>query len=186
MSLPRRIEHSSFFRSSVLFLFCFCLAVPAPLFSKTDFKNELRFAGEPIFFSSLAPDKPVALVILKSGDCPICGGLMKRLSKLKSQVAAAGGVVIAILWDGDSTGTFATQKTFQGAVLLLATKAFLLRYEFWDGRHRKPVPGVLFLDRCGEPSFAIEGRSPHRGQEWMILKTLRHLASQPSNCGMLL
>ena len=186
MSLRRRIAHSFVFRSSVLFLFCFCLAGSAPLFAKTETNQELRFAGKPVSFSSLAPDKPVALVILKSSNCPVCAGLMKQLAELKSQVKESGGVVIAVLWDGDSKGTIGTQKTFQGVLLLRATKAFLSQYEFWDGRNRIPVPGVLFLDRCGEPSFAIEGRSPHRGQEWMILKTLQHLASQPSNCGMLL
>ena len=186
MSHRRRVDHSLISRSSVLFLFTFLMGASTPLFAKTDFKKELQFAGEPASFSSLAPDKPVALIILKSGDCPVCGGLMMRLATLKSQVKQTGGLVIAVLWDGDSTETIATQKTFQGALLLRATKAFLAQYEFWDGRYRKPIPGVLFLDRCGEPSYIIEGRGSHRGQEWMILKTLEYLADQPSSCGMLL
>jgi len=182
----RRIGQSSPVRSSLLFLFCFCLAVSAPLFAKTNPTNKVRFAGKSVSLSSLAPDKPVALIILKSGDCPVCSGLVKRLAKLKPQVQDTGGAVIAVLWDGDKTGVTATERMFQGSLLVRATKAFLSQFEFWDGRNLQPLPGVLFLDRCGEPSYIIEGRSSARGQELMILKTLEHLADQPSTCGMLL
>jgi hypothetical protein len=47
---------------------------------------------------------------------------------------------------------------------------------------RRPLPGVLFLDACGDVAGAIPGRQPGADQTRTIVETLERLAKAPARC----
>lgn len=149
-------------------------------------KSHFLYGGESVALSLFAMDNPVALIVLKGGDCPVCNQLVKDVAHLQSSVPGAKGKAAAVLWKEDPSKLSLKERNFQGIPLFRTSLEFFVEFDFWDIRHRTPVPGVLFLDRCGEPTYIVHGRSQRGSQAVLILKVLAHLAQKPSECGFIL
>ena len=160
--------------------------LPSVCWAKSLTSSEYFYGGKPLSISSFALDKPVALVILKSAECPVCSRLLGELFQAKLKLRTKNGKIAAVLLDQDVAKVPFREKTFLEFPLFRVSKSFLVRYEFWDARRMSSVPGVLFLDRCGKPSYVIQGRSLGMSQVTLIHKVLRNLADEPSACGMIL
>ena len=148
--------------------------------------SEYSYGGKPLSISSFALDKPVALVILKSAECPVCSRLMGELEQAPFKSRSGHPKIAAVLLDEDVATVPFREKNFLGFPLFRVSKSFLVRYEFWDARRMTSIPGVLFLDRCGKASYTLVGRTHDRSQAILIHKILRNLAGEPSTCGTIL
>jgi hypothetical protein len=61
--------------------------------------------------------------------------------------------------------------------------ALLERLGFWWPEMGHPMPGLIFLDRCGDVNRRVFGRRPGSSQDDIVIDILRELAKQPAACG---
>jgi peroxiredoxin len=131
----------------------------------------------------LVGDRPVAVIVVKATDCPVCAAQVASLARRVDDVRATGGDVVALLaadradaraWAARTAGPFAVRTVSQPRILD--------DVGLWMRDARQPLPGVVFLDRCGDVRDVVRGRGPGASQDAVVLETLRRLARERTPC----
>lgn len=147
-------------------------------------KGFLAPDGARISLSDLARGRPVAVVVIKGEWCPACRAQLVELSKRISEVNAAGGEVIGLSTEDAGTNRkLARELGLRFDVLGEPEAQLLKRLGYWLPEEGHPMPGLIFLDRCGDVASRFVGRRPGADQTELVIKELRRISRLPSGCG---
>ncbi len=148
------------------------LAPPATAQQQADLPNpySLRVLedheGQATSLGRAAAGHRLVVVVMKSGECPVCRGQLQRLRARAEQLARLGATVVglshdgAVAADGDRTGPFG-----DFAVLLDRNREVLRALRLWRPTWRHPVPTLLVFDMCGAERLHVRyGRFPGSGR----------------------
>lgn len=140
--------------------------------------------GERTALSTLAQGRPVAVIVIKGSWCSACRDQLLSLSEMLDEIREAGGDVVGLSTEDAGTNRMIMKDLGLGFPILGEPSARLLeRLGMWIRDKGHPMPGVIFLDACGDVAARQLGRRPGVSQDAMILETLRKLAQDGSRCG---
>lgn len=140
--------------------------------------------GTKVALSDYAAGRPLAVVVVKGHWCKACTDQLSSLSKKLDKVRAAGGDVVGLSTEDAGTNRMIMEKHGLGFPVLGEPSAALLeRLGFWWSEMGHPMPGLVFLDRCGNVARRVFGRRPGWSQDDIIIDILLDLAKQPATCG---
>jgi peroxiredoxin len=140
--------------------------------------------GRNVSLREVGAGRPLAVAVIKGEWCPACRTQLEAISAKAEDVRAAGGAVIGLSTEDSGTNRkLAKELGLRFDVLGEPEAKLLKQLGFWLPEDGHPLPGVLFLDACGDVATAIVGRQPGVDQTRVILETLDRLARQPTRCG---
>ena len=116
--------------------------------------------------------QPVAVVVAKGTWCPVCVDELRRLGHVPT------GAVVGLFAEPEAK-VEAAGASLPVPVVADPDHAWVERHGFTRPGLSHPLPGVLFLDRCGAPAGRLDGRSPGRSQASRIAAVLQALAERP-------
>jgi peroxiredoxin len=128
--------------------------------------------------------RAAVVIVMKSGSCEVCLAQLRTLSKRRSDIAAIGAV-IAGLNTSSSTMNQRLQRDLNLEILRDPTGETLRSIRLWVPRIAAPLPGVVFINRCGEIEAVMSGRGPGHDDTQTILTTLKQYAAQ-TVCGVVI
>ncbi|MFW5966788.1 MAG: peroxiredoxin family protein [Persicimonas sp.] len=121
----------------------------------------------------IAPGRPVALVVMKHINCPVCQDQLVELTDRLDQVQRTGGAVYGLSTSEPAANQRLMQEKRLGFPVLTDVDRSLHReVGLWSDERGHAVPGVVFLDEDGQVRDVHRGRYPNQPQEGMILKRL--------------
>lgn len=141
-------------------------------------------AGKKVSLREAGAGRPLAVVVIKGEWCPACRTQLEAVSAKLGDIRAAGGGVVGLSTEDSGTNRKLARELNLGFEVLGEPEAKLLKQlGFWLPADGHPLPGVLFLDACGDVAGAIPGRAPGVDQSRTIVETLQRLARAPAKCG---
>lgn len=133
--------------------------------------------GDSIALDEIAPERPVAIVVMKGSWCPVCQRQLKRLSKQLRDVQSANAAVVGLTTAVPEQNRRLRQKLgLQFPILSDTSKDFHRRLDMWRDGACHAIPGVVFLDESGDIVKVHRGRYPGKPQDEFVLDTLRKLS----------
>jgi peroxiredoxin len=140
--------------------------------------------GEKVSLSHMAQGTPLAVVVIKGHWCPVCTDQLKSLSRRSKEVRRTGGTVVGLSTEDAGTNRMLMEKHGLAFPMLGEPSARLLEHlGFWMPEMGHPMPGLIFLDHCGDFAGAKKGRRPGTSQDRLILETLKDLSRRDYACG---
>ena len=140
--------------------------------------------GEKISLSHVARGAPLAVVVIKGHWCPVCTDQLESLSRRDREIRRTGGAVVGLSIEDAGTNRMLMDKHNLAFPILGEPSARLLEHlGFWMPKMGHPMPGVIFLDHCGDFAGAKKGRRPGQSQDRLILETLKDLSRRDYACG---
>jgi peroxiredoxin len=140
-------------------------------------------AGRKVSLAQVGRGRPLAVVVIKGEWCPACRGQLEAVSRRINEVKEAGGAVVGLSTEDPGTNRKLSSELALSFEVLSEPEARLLRQlGFWLADEGHPLPGVLFLDACGDVASVILGRQPGVDHTRQILETLERLARAPAQC----
>jgi peroxiredoxin len=140
--------------------------------------------GKKIALSEVVAGRPTALVIIKGYWCPVCQEQLASSTRQLAKLEAKGAAIIGLSTEDAGTNRMLMKRLRLDFPIYGEPSARLLeRLGFWSKKNGHPIPGILFLDRCGDVAYRYFGRWPGRGQDALIEKTLDQLLRAPARCG---
>ena len=141
--------------------------------------------GSKVALAGYATGRPLAVVVVKGHWCSVCLKQLRSLSRRLSEVRAAGGEVVGLSTEDAGTNAMLMKKHGLRLPILGEPSAALLeRLGFWSPKMGHPIPGLVFLDRCGDVVRRRLGRRPGVSQDQLVIETLRELARAPARCAV--
>jgi peroxiredoxin len=140
-------------------------------------------AGRPVTLEQLADGKPLAVIVMKGTHCRACRAELRRLEERAAELARLDVRVVAVSADPPQAHAEMKENLDVRFVTLTDPDGRALKsIEMWMAGPDMPLPGVLFLDRCGDLAGVYRGRRPGRAQTKHILGGLEELAGR-ATCG---
>ena len=140
--------------------------------------------GKKVALSDAVEGRPTALLVIKGYWCPVCQKQLRSTDSLRAKLEAKGAAVMGLSTEDAGTNAMLMKKLGLSYPIYGEPAARLLeRLGFWSPKNGHPVPGILFLDRCGDVALRYFGRWPGKGQNDLIERTLDSLLAQPARCG---
>ena len=140
--------------------------------------------GKAVALSEAVSGRPTALLVIKGYWCPVCQKQLRSTNALRDKLEAKGATVMGLSTEDAGTNAMLMKKLGLSYPIYGEPSARLLeRLGFWSPKNGHPVPGILFLDRCGDVALRYFGRWPGRGQNDLIERTLDALLAAPARCG---
>lgn len=136
--------------------------------------------GQEVALDQLAPQRPVALVVIKGPWCQVCQRQLQALSARLSDVQAAGGAVFGLTTASPEAAEALRHKLGLGFPILSDPDHRLhTQVGLWKGcGGGKAVPGIVYLGEDGEVAKVDKGRYPGQPQGDRIIETLSRLSAQ--------
>jgi len=127
---------------------------------------------------------PLAVVVIKGHWCPVCTDQLESLSQRVREIQRTGGAVVGLSTEDAGTNQMLMDRHELNFPILAEPSARLLeQLGFWLPKMGHPMPGLIFLDHCGDFAGSHRGRRPGTSQDALVLKTLRELAERRYSCG---
>ncbi len=123
---------------------------------------------------------PAAVVVMKGTWCGVCVAQLRRLEAQRSALKAIGAEVVGL--HSEPPAASRKLKGLSLPILSARSPGWLRTQNLWLERLGFPMPGIVFLDRCGQISEVVRGRRPGQDQTKLILRTLERLAKAPAGC----
>ncbi len=140
--------------------------------------------GKKVALDDTVAGRPTALLVIKGYWCPVCQKQLRSTEGLHAKLEAKGAAVMGLSTEDAGTNAMLMKKLGLSYPIYGEPSARLLeRLGFWSAKNGHPIPGVLFLDRCGDVALRYFGRWPGRGQNDLIERTLEALLAAPARCG---
>lgn len=140
-------------------------------------------AGLKIALSDIAPGRPVVVVVMKATWCPVCIGQLARLSERLGDLDALDAAIVGLSGEDAETNRKLMDTTgLRFDVLGEPERSVLLELGFGAPGREYLMPGLLFLDRCGDIAARYTGRRPGSEQASLILQTLERLSKENPEC----
>lgn len=135
--------------------------------------------GQPTSLAEQAGGEALAVVVIKGTHCRVCLDELVRLKKRADDIAATGGRLVALSADAPEEHAAVIERLdLPFPILTDEGGAVAKTLGFWMKRRGQPLPGVWWLDRCGNVARRYEGRWPGREQTEMILDGLRKVTKR--------
>jgi peroxiredoxin len=127
---------------------------------------------------------PLAVVVVKGHWCPVCTDQLESLSNRLREIRRTGGAVVGLSTEDAGTNQMLMDRHELGFPILSEPSARLLeQLGFWMPKMGHPMPGLIFLDHCGDFAGSYRGRRPGTSQDALIVRTLRELSERSYTCG---
>ncbi|MFB6262450.1 MAG: redoxin domain-containing protein [Bradymonadaceae bacterium] len=135
--------------------------------------------GDPVALDELAPERAVAIVVMKGPWCPVCQRQLKALSKMGSRLQAENAAVFGLTTAGTHRNEQLRQKLGLDFPILSDPSRKLHReLDLWLDERGYAMPGVIYLDESGEVADIHRGRYPGQPQEQCILQRLSQISGE--------
>lgn len=132
--------------------------------------------GTELALDELAPDRPVAIVVMKGTWCRVCQDQLVELTDRLDEVSHSGGAVFGLSADKpEANQRLMDQRQIGFPVLSDADPSVLCELGLWDDKRDHAIPGVVFVDEDGQIEHVHRGRYPDRPQTQMILERLERM-----------
>jgi len=133
--------------------------------------------GDHIALDEIAPERSVAVVVMKGPWCPVCKRQLKRLSDQMANIQAADATVVGLTSAGpERTRKLRKQLGLNLPILSDTSKNLLRDLDMWRKDACHAIPGVVFIDESGTITGVHRGRYPGKPQDEFVLDTLRSLS----------
>ena len=140
--------------------------------------------GAKVSLGRMGHGAPLAVVVIKGHWCRVCTDQLESLSHKRREVRRTGGAVVGLSTEDAGTNRMLMDKHGLAFPILGEPSARLLEHlGFWMPKQGHPMPGLIFLDHCGDFAGAHKGRRPGRNQDRFILRTLQELSERDYACG---
>jgi len=132
--------------------------------------------GDRIALDEIAPERSVAVVVMKGTWCPVCQRQLKRLSEQLEQIRETDATVVGLSTaDPETNGKLADKLELRFPILSDASRELHERLEMWSDQNCHAIPGVVFIDESGEIADVHRGRYPGKPQDEFVLDRLESL-----------
>lgn len=133
--------------------------------------------GDSVSLGTIAPERTVAIVVMKGPWCPVCQRQLKRLSNQLHQVQSADAAVVGLTTAQPKRNRkLMEQLDLQFPILSDTSRDLHERLGMWREGSCHAIPGVVFLDESGGITKVHRGRYPGAPQDEFVLDTLRALS----------
>lgn len=154
---------------------------PAELTSAdSPYRSNYRFelpSAEKIQMDELAPERPVAIVVMKGTWCSVCRRQLDALSDRLHMATQMGAAIVGLSTGSADTNRHMMRKlNLEFPVLSTTSDQFLRDVRLSRDRSERAIPGVVFLNEQGNIAKVHRGRYPGKPQEKYILRTLQKLS----------
>ena len=119
--------------------------------------------------------RAIAIIVMKSGDCPVCIDTLRRLSEIRPMIVKGAVLVAPNKAKPTQNAHLRTRQNIPFSVLTDQKGSVLKRFGLSDLGSARPKPGLVFLDPCGRIDEIRIGRRPGQKDEAYILRRLRSL-----------
>ncbi len=130
--------------------------------------------GQRVALNELAPERKVAIVVMKDPHCQVCQRQLRVLSDRLAEVQQQGGVVFG-LSDANrcQNKQLMSRLGLKFPILSDPEHHALTAFDMAPANRPHVTPGVIFIDENGQVESVHLGRSPGQHQEEMIIQRLR-------------
>lgn len=130
--------------------------------------------GKQVALNELAPQRKVAIVVMKDPHCQVCQRQLRVLSDRLAEVQQQGGVVFG-LSDANrcQNRQLMDRLGLNFPILSDPEHHALTAFDMAPANRPHVTPGVIFIDENGQVESVHLGRSPGQHQEEMIIQRLR-------------
>lgn len=133
--------------------------------------------GDRVALDEIAPERSVAVVVMKGTWCPVCKRQLKRLSRQMGKLQSADARVVGLTHASPSQNHALREKLGLNFPILSDTSKDLLRdLDMWREGACHAIPGVVFIDESGAITRVHRGRYPGKPQDQFVLDTLQSLS----------
>ncbi|MEC9072985.1 MAG: redoxin domain-containing protein [Myxococcota bacterium] len=144
----------------------------------------VRPDGSRTSLAETANGAPLAIVVLKGHWCSVCTDQLESLTRRSREIRRTGGKVVGLSTEDAGTNRMLMDRHELNFPILSEPSARLLeQLGFWMPKMGHPMPGLIFLDHCGDFAGSHRGRRPGKSQDELILRTLRELGDRSYSCG---
>jgi peroxiredoxin len=149
--------------------------------SAVAYRSPLRDGSDrPTSLAAAADHRTLAVVVMKTGECPVCRGQLAKLAEVRTDIEALSARVVGLT--RDSVGSSASKTAWP--VLRDPDAAAIAKLGLWRPQWRQAMPSIVVFDRCGDERVRLEGRYPgQRGVEAALLRVLQELNAETKPCG---
>ena len=146
-----------------------------------------RPAGSGTVMSRISSHTPVAVIVMKGHWCEVCVDQLERMAKLHELLRSLKVEVVGLVAEsGDIPDREILNRRKIGLNIFGAAPRALETLGFWLPKQGHPMPGIIFLDRCGRIAATYLGRRADITQERFIIQMLEHLTREKNQCGMMI
>jgi peroxiredoxin len=139
--------------------------------------------GKKVALDAWAGGKPVALVVIKNTDCPVCKRQLLALEKGREAWEKRGAKVAALSHEMvGSLRDYRARLKLEMPVFSDPEMEELKHWQLARPKNQGAIPGVVFFDACGKVAGIIKGRRPSTDHTKIIEKTLEKLVKQGARC----
>jgi peroxiredoxin len=163
--------------ATCLAIFTTILALPGATSAKGK-QALVRANGTTTSLKGLAVGRPTAVVVIKGEWCTVCTDQLRSLSNRIRRIRKGGGEVVGLSTEDPGTNRMLMKRLGLSFEILSDPNGRTLEaLGLYLPKLGHPMPGLLFLDRCGDVVLKRPGRRPGRSQDALVEKTLRRLAT---------
>ena len=155
------------------------LAVPPPV-------GVVSPSGQRLSLGAIAPGQPVVLIVMRASTCEVCLTQLRILASRGALFEELGAQAVGLIYDETGRQQAALNRAKPGLPIYAASAETLSKLGYWAPHRAMAMPGLIFLDRCGDIDGVVNGRSPGRDESSMVLRELRRLSEEKSQCGILI
>lgn len=158
---------------------------PPPRLKPTSLKV-ITADGQRRLLSQVSPGRPVVVVVMKSPSCPVCLEQLARLAQQRPAFNKLGATVVGLVafHGGKNLQQLANLKL--GLKVVAMPRPHLARLGMASPTPGQTLPGLLFLNSCGQLVEQRIGRAPGHPEDLLIFRLLKAIAAEPSRCGTLI
>ena len=140
-------------------------------------------AGATVDLRSAGRALPSVIVIMKGSWCPVCVAQLKSLESRLEAIESLEAKVMALNADSPKDNAALKQRVHLKIPIFADLKGHIIRgLGLWPMGHSTPLPGLVFMDACGEVVEVRSGRAPGRFADRYILRRLREIGQRGGRC----
>ena len=142
--------------------------------------------GRRQLLSQISPGRPVVVVVMKSPSCPVCLEQLARLARQRRALDKLGATVVGLVAYNGGKNLRQLANLKLGLPIVAMPPPHLARLGMASPTPGQALPGLLFLNSCGQLVEQRLGRAPGHPEDHLIFRLLRAIAAEPSRCGTLI
>ncbi len=123
------------------------------------------------------------VVVMKGTWCPVCVGQLHEISRGVSARPDLGTAVVGLTLDDRKQIQILRQKQgIKSPIISDPTGKLLARFGLYQKGRPYPMPGLVFIDACGEVYTVIPGRGPGVSQTRLVVQTIQRMRTDAKSC----
>ena len=140
-------------------------------------------AGADTTLKSAAGGRPTVVIVSKGHWCPICRDQLSSTGRRSAALESLGAYALGLSADSPKVNSEVSEALGLPFPILSDQGGEVLdALGLYSKRRKHAIPGLVFLDKCGDVAGVYKGRRPGSSQDLFIEERLRALLAQTRNC----